>query len=128
MPASRKSTRKSARKSTRKSTRKNLRNRPPSTKDRQLARDKIASGDVLKVRLSGGPTRLHFEGFSSKEKLQEYLARKYPKLTFEFTHRKDADFIVIPNGAKRASDSALGESKSKVYCLADFQKMLRPSI
>ena len=91
---------------------------------RKMAKKLIGSQRNLNVRLSGSGERLHFEGFKNKSDVEYHLRDRFPQFHFTFVKNKDAQFIVIPNAAQNASDSALGESRARVYSLRAFEKLL----
>jgi len=91
----------------------------------KLARTLVGSQRTLNVRLSGSGERLHFKGFQNKSEVEDYLRDKFPRFHFTFVKNKDAQFIVIPNEAVNASDSALGESRARVYTLHAFERLLQ---
>ena len=127
--SSRKSGRKSgrSRKSRRSQARRASKDRKPSEDDLTNAMMKLRLNSPISVRLSGGPDAQHFTGFKSKEALQHFLTKTYPRHQMHFVKTKQADFIVIPNEAEHASKTALSESQAKVYTLAKFEQLLRQS-
>lgn len=80
--------------------------------------------DVIRVRLSGGANRARFEGFQSKEEVEDFLTSRFSQL--EISKSGKFDFIVTPNSVEEASNSAKrGETEvTKTYCLDEFVEMM----
>ncbi len=61
---------------------------------------------MLKVRLSGGPDREHFEGFRNKVAVQKFIDQSFD-IKFQFVQGSTkADYIIVPNTVNLASKSA----------------------
>lgn len=91
----------------------------------KLAKDLLGKDRNINVRLSGSGAKLHFAGFHNKGEVEDYLRDKFKRFHFTFVKTKEAQFIVIPNEASNASDSALGESRACVWTISAFTRLLR---